>query len=99
MRAMIPIINSNVISSMKVLIEQGEHMGLVDESISSDASVIKALGDDAAIDSTLASVLEELWNSGTIQQVFEQRHKFQLPDCLLVFARTPHLNGLSATRP
>ena len=77
---MIPIINSNVISSMKVLIEQGEHMGLVDESISSDTSIIKALGDDAAIDSTLASVLEQLWNSGTIQQVFEQRHKFQLPD-------------------
>ena len=77
---MVPIINSNVISSMKVLIEQGEQKGLLDESNSSDASTIKALSDDSSIDTTLASVLDQLWNSGIIQQVFDQRHKFQLPD-------------------
>jgi hypothetical protein len=65
---------------MKILIEQGELMGFIDESLNSDATSVKSLTDDAEIDLQTGALLDQLWNHGDIKKVYDQRHKFQLAD-------------------
>ena len=66
---------------MKVLIEEGARLGLLDDdSIGELIETIQNVPNESIIDETMAETLDRLWKNNSIQNVYTQRHNFQLPD-------------------
>ena len=66
---------------MKVLIEQGVALELLnDDSIRSMMEQVQNFPNESIIDDSMAEILDQLWKSQSIQNVYTQRHNFQLPD-------------------
>ena len=66
---------------MKVLIEQGVALELLnDDSIRSMMEQVQNFPNESIIDDSMAEILDQLWKSQSIQDVYTQRHNFQLPD-------------------
>jgi len=77
-----PIIKSNVIECMKVLVQAAQDM---DAPVAGDQSAVaekyaNANAMDMVLDPDMAAEIHELWKDPAIQKAYENRSKFQLPD-------------------
>ena len=83
-----------------MLIEQGSILGLLeDDEIGETVSKIQRYPDDAVVDEDLATLLDTLWNSKCVQDVYDQRHNFQLPDSAKYYFRKIKAIGESGYIP
>jgi guanine nucleotide-binding protein G(i) subunit alpha len=87
-----PIIHNNIISSMKALIEQSDHLAkthnlatTVDRSLEGAKHHIMELKQDEEINSDLARELSALWHDPGIKLTYENRARFQLTDSAAYF--------------
>lgn len=80
-RQILPVIYSNLLSSMKTLIEQAAILNLTDKIVAVSAvEVVKAAPDNAVVDVALGDAFAELWKDPGIQAVWAKRSDFQLID-------------------
>ena len=83
-----------------MLIEQGSILGLLEhDEIGDTVSRIQRYPDDAVVDEDLATLLDTLWKSKCIQDVYDQRHNFQLPDSTKYYFRKVKAIGESGYVP
>jgi len=87
-----PIIHNNVISSMKTLLEQTDHLkshhGIstsVSASLESAKQHLLEIKQDAEIDPALAAEIKALWLDPGVQLTYENRSRFQLTDSAAYF--------------
>lgn len=80
-RQILPVIYSNLLSSMKTLVEQAAILNLTDKIVAVNAAeVVKAAPDNAVVDVALGDAIAELWKDPGIQLVWAKRSDFQLID-------------------
>ena len=78
-RQILPVVYSNLISSMKILIEQAGTLNLIDKVVAVKSfEMVKAVSDSAIVDSTLGDAIADLWKDPGIQLVWAKRAEFQL---------------------
>jgi len=75
-----PIIFSNIISSMKTLVQQSETYGAVSGENDAAKKLIDELIGDEEIDEKLGNQIAALWNDQGIQTTYDNRAKYQLTD-------------------
>jgi len=84
--AYIPIISSNVISSIKTLCKHSEIFGPVSkQNVPSRHMIETELKGDEVIDMTLAQHIDALWHDAGIQATYAKRAKYQLTDSASYF--------------
>lgn len=70
---------SNVLMSMKTLIQQSDELGFA-VAATAEKEAIAAIADDAVVDAATGAQIAKLWADAGIQQTYGQRSKFQLND-------------------
>jgi len=81
-----PIIQNNVMTSIKMLVQQSATYGPPQSDAAKNAAdIIKDLRADEPIDQTLAASITSLWNDNGIKETYQSRAKFQLFDSAAFF--------------
>jgi len=80
-----PIIFSNIISSMKTLVQQSETYGAVSADNENSKKLVDELIGDEEIDEKLGNQIEALWADQGIQTTYDNRAKYQLTDSTKYF--------------
>jgi len=88
------IIFSNIISSMKMLCDNSEKYGPVNQAVEASKKFITELKNTEILSNEIVRHLSSLWIDEGIQQTYNSRSKFQLPDSTAYFYS--RLNEISA---
>jgi len=75
-----PIIYNNIITSMKILINQSDKYQRISPKNNESSKAIEELKSDAPINGTIAAQIKALWDDEGIQKTYENRAKYQLTD-------------------
>jgi len=81
----IPIIYNNIITSMKVLVQQCDSFAPVNEENLVHKKLIEDLKGDEEIDDGIATALHALWNDPGIRTTYDNRAAYQLTDSCAYF--------------
>jgi hypothetical protein len=87
----IPIIYNNIITSMKVLVQQCDSFAPVNEENLGHKKLIEELKGDEEIDDAIGQALQQLWNDPGIQTTYDNRAAYQLTDSTKYFLDQLHL--------
>jgi GTPase SAR1 family protein len=81
-----PIIHSNIIASIRTLVQESNTHGKVTPANAASVKAVEELkGDDEKLDATLANHISILWQDPGIQKTYSMRAKFQLNDSAQYF--------------
>jgi G-protein alpha subunit len=77
-----PIIKSNVIECIKVLVHAAQDMDaqLAPENMELGEKFVGVNAIDVALDPRMAEEISKLWHDPAIKRAYDNRSKFQLPD-------------------
>jgi len=87
----IPIIYNNIITSMKVLVQQCDSFAPVNEENLGAKKLIEDLKGDEEIDDAIAHALQALWNDPGIRTTYDNRAAYQLTDSTAYFLDQLHI--------
>jgi len=76
----IPIIYNNIITSMKVLVQQCDSFAPVNAENEGHKKLIEDLKGDEEIDDAIGQALQALWQDPGIQVTYDNRAAYQLTD-------------------
>lgn len=92
LRMNIPTIYTNIIQSMKILVEQTAIFGLVSSVVATDAfAMVKGFNDNQLINMEVGNALTDLWKDPGIQLTWERRSEFQIVESVRYYFDRLHI--------
>jgi len=86
LRQSIPTVYTNIITSMKILVEQTVTYSFQDDVLAKESfELVKRLDDSASIDMVVGGAISELWNDPGIQKTWSHRNEFQIVESVMYY--------------
>jgi len=87
-KSQVPVVHSNTLSSIKVLIQAAEELenpSIELEGASADAEELLEMSEDTPLTEDIAAKVQNVWADAGIQAAYERRSEFQLNDSAKYF--------------
>jgi GTPase SAR1 family protein len=84
-KAQVPVVHSNTIASIKVLIQACEDLDIEIETAKDEAAALGDMSEETPLDETIAKQVTAVWNDAGIQAAYVRRNEFQLNDSAKYF--------------